>query len=341
MSYVYLVAGLTILMLCGDALVRGAVALAVRLNIPALIIGLTIVAFGTSAPELIIFIRSAMEGLSGLALGNVVGSNIANIWLVLGVPSLIAALCCDQKFIGRNLLFMAVSTAIFIILCFLGPLTIIHGTILISLLAIFLYDCFARAQDHRNDLEYVEGDAAELIEEAQKASKNANLKIAALLLVGLIGLGIGAELTIIGAVEVARQFGVSEAAIGLTVVAIGTSLPELAATVMAAFRAHPALALGNAIGSNLFNILGVAGIAALITPIEIDPQFLNFDLWIMALATLTIVPFVIFRWRLRWFMGVVFLLAYGVYTYKVVEFGRISGPSSASITIDSRANSFA
>lgn len=336
MPYIFLIAGIAMLVLGGDALVRGAVAIAVKLRIPHLIIGLTIVAFGTSAPELIISIRSALEGFSGLAVGNVVGSNIANIWLVLGVPALISAICCDQKYISRNLGFMAVVSIALVILSYYQPLTIWHGAVLTLLLAVFLFDCAMRANAHRKEdralereageliEDVIDGEAGELIGQIEENAGYTPLKMATLIILGLVGLGIGAELTVQGAVSIAKAFGVSDSAIGLTVVAIGTSLPELAATVMAALRSHPGLALGNAIGSNIYNIAGVLGITALIAPIQVDPIFLQFDLWVMLFASLTIVPFVLFRLKITRIVGVVFLLAYGVYIYKVVELGRVN-----------------
>ena len=331
MSYVFLLAGLSLLIFGGDILVRGAVSLAVRMNIPHLIIGLTIVAFGTSAPELLISIRAAMTDLSGITLGNVVGSNIANIWLVLGVPALITALCCDQKNIHHNYFFMIAASIIIIVLCFLGPLKIWHGLVLTFLLLIFLADCFYRAKKHKYDDEVLDEDVEELIEEIEEAEENPLWKMLGLIILGLIGLAIGAELTIQGAVQIAKTFGVSDATIGLTVVAIGTSLPELAATVMAALRGHPGLALGNAIGSNIYNICAVLGITALITPIEVDPIFLNFDFWVMIAASLSILPFIIFKWKINKVIGVLFLLAYGLYTYKVLELGRVQSPDQATI----------
>lgn len=331
MSYVFLVAGLALLVFGGDILVRGAVAIAVRLNIPHLIIGLTIVAFGTSAPELLISIRAAMSGLSGITLGNVVGSNIANIWLVLGVPALISAICCNQKSINHNYLFMLGASAVLVALCFWSPLTMWHGAILFTLMIVFLADCFYRARKHKNEAEDIDEDVEELIESIEESDNSSSWKMIGLIFLGLIGLAIGAELTIKGAVEIARTFGVSDTTIGLTVVAIGTSLPELAATVMAALRNHSGIALGNAIGSNIYNICGVLGITALITPITVDPVFLSFDLWVMVFASLTILPFIFLRWKINKLVGIAFLLAYGLYTYKVVELGRIQSPEQAMI----------
>lgn len=332
MSYVYLVAGLSLLVFGGDILVRGAVSLAVRMNIPHLIIGLTIVAFGTSAPELLISIRAAMSDLSGITLGNVVGSNIANIWLVLGVPALITAICCDQKNIHHNFFFMIGASVILIGLCFFAPLSIWHGAILTVLIFLFLADCFVRAKRHKNDAEVIDEDVEELIEEVEGATEVPLWKTLGLIILGLIGLAIGAELTIQGAVEIAKAFGVSDTTIGLTVVAIGTSLPELAATIMAALRGHPGLALGNAIGSNIYNICAVLGITALITPIKVDPVFLSFDLWVMLAAALTIFPFIMFKWKINKIVGVLFLAAYCLYTYKVLELGRLQSPDQAMIS---------
>ena len=333
MSYLFLFAGLALLIIGGDALVRGAVSLAVRLNIPHLIIGLTIVALGTSAPELLISIRAAFEGFPGLAVGNVVGSNIANIWLVLGVPALISAICCDQKYINHNLTFMLIASLAFIGLCFLGPLTVWHGAILVALLLAFLVDCYVRTKIHQKSTAEtsahdeiadagIDEDVEELIEQAEESANEPAWKMLGFLALGMFALAIGAELTIDGAVQVAKAFNVSEATIGLTIVAIGTSLPELAATVMAAYRGQPGLALGNAIGSNIYNIGAVLGITALIAPIKIDPVFLEFDLWIMLLASLSIVPFVLFKAKITKPIAVVFLLAYGTYIYKVIDLGR-------------------
>jgi len=332
MSYLFLIAGLSMLILGGDALVRGAVSLAVRLNIPHLIIGLTIVAFGTSAPELLISIRSALEGAPGLAVGNVVGSNIANIWLVLGIPALIAAINCHQKYITHNLVFMLLISVTLIVLCLWQPLTLWHGAIMVGLLLAFLLDCAYRAQAHKNAAEVIDDDVEELIEQAEGNPASSSWKMIGLLLIGLIGLAVGAELTVQGAIEVARTFGVSEATIGLTVVAIGTSLPELAATVMAAFRSQPGLALGNAIGSNIYNIGAVLGITALIAPIEVEPTFLDFDLWVMLAAALSIVPFILLKGHITKLMGLLFLMAYGAYIYKVVDLGRLPSPEQTQIT---------
>lgn len=347
-----LIAGLTLLIVGGDALVRGAVAIAVRLNIPHLIIGLTIVAFGTSAPELLVSVRAAFEGFAGLAVGNVVGSNIANIWLVLGAPALISAICCDQKYLTRNLVFMWLVSLVLLILCYYQPLTLWHGLVLVGLLALFLLESILRARSHRRDAAAAlagqpaeperaneteeQDEVEELIEQAEKQADASLTRNVLILLAGLFGLALGAELTITGAVEIARKIGVSDATIGLTIVAIGTSLPELAATLMAAVRGQPGLALGNAIGSNIYNIAGVLGITALITPVAIAPEFLSFDLWVMLAAALTVVPFVLMKAKITRVFGLLFLVAYGLYIYKVMEIGRHSAGPQTQLTQSSQ-----
>ncbi len=337
MFYSFLLfAGLSLLIIGGDALVRGAVAIAVRLNIPHLIIGLTIVAFGTSAPELLISIRAAFEGLPGLALGNVVGSNIANIWLVLGLPAMISAICCHQAYIDRNFLYMLAISLVLVALCFLTPLKFWHGLILLVILAAFLIDCVLRTRSHQKSTkkaEALDDEIEELIEKAEEEADASIGKSLLILLAGLVGLAVGAELTITSAVEIARKIGVSEATIGLTIVAIGTSLPELAATVMAAIRSQPGLALGNAIGSNIYNIGGVLGITALIAPIDVDQTFIQFDLWVMLAASLSILPFILMKGKITRPIGLIFLVAYGLYVFSVINLGRLPANEQTQVII--------
>ncbi|WP_272008823.1 calcium/sodium antiporter [Roseovarius sp. ZX-A-9] len=279
--------GLVILLLAGDALVKGAVNLSLRVGIPALIVSLTIVAFGTSAPELLVSVNAVIMGKPGLALGNVVGSNTANILLVLGVPAILTALHtsgCDTR---KTFVFMLGSTALFIGLAFFGTFTAISGAVLLAGLAYMLGGAFLDARSHRRaacaaDLENVEG-----------ADPNMPWwQIVVFLILGLVGLPLGADLLVDNASIIAASYGVSDGVIGLTLVALGTSLPELATTVMAALRRQADVALGNVIGSNIFNLLGIIGIASLVGPIPVDPEFLQFDLWVMLGASLLLVPFV-------------------------------------------------
>ncbi|EAQ44514.1 MAG: sodium:proton exchanger [Roseobacter sp. MedPE-SWde] len=286
--------GLVILLLAGDALVRGAVNLSLRLGVPALIVSLTIVAFGTSAPELLIAIKAVADNADGIALGNVVGSNTANILMVLGIPAIIATLHtsgCDSR---KSYVLMLMASVLFIGLAMCGTLTIWSGLVLLTALALFLADAFRDARAHRkNCCGDQEDEVLDGLEEADPTM--ALWKIGIYLVLGLIGLPLGADLLVDNATIIARMYHVSEPVIGLTLVAIGTSLPELATTVMATLRKQADVALGNVIGSNMFNLLAIIGIATFIGPISVDPEFLRFDLWVMLAASLLIFPFVFLK----------------------------------------------
>ncbi len=295
-EFAFAALGLVILLFAGDLLVRGAVNLALRLGIPALIVSLTIVAFGTSAPELLIGVKSVLGGAPGIAIGNVVGSNTANILLVLGVPALIAGLPASGTDTRKTFNIMIASTVLFIGLCFFGPLTWWHGLVLLGGLAFVLSDAFRAALSHRRDGADEENDIEGVDNEMP------GWKIGAFLALGLIGLPIGAHLLVENATLIAREFGVSETVIGLTLVAIGTSLPELATTVMAALRREADVALGNVIGSNMFNLLAIMGVSSLVGPIPVPKEFLTFDLWVMLACSLLLAPIVYRNLRLgyRW-----------------------------------------
>lgn len=279
--------GLLILLLGGDVLVRGAVNLSLRLGVPALIVSLTIVAFGTSAPELLIAIKAVADNAPGIALGNVIGSNTANILLVLGIPAMLATLHTSECNTSKTYLHMLAASMLFIALAFSGEFGKVDGLILITVLALILTHAFREARAH---IQAGEPDDLEDIEEADPDLPY--WRIGLYLALGLIGLPLGANILVENASEIARTYGISETAIGLTLVAVGTSLPELATTIMAALRRQADVALGNVIGSNLFNLLGVVGIASLFGPIPVDPAFLTFDLWVMLAASLLLIPFV-------------------------------------------------
>ncbi len=317
MNIVYVVTGLAILLLAGDSLVRGAVNLGLRLGIPALIVSLTIVAFGTSAPELLIAIKAALNGAPALAIGNVVGSNTANILMVLGIPALVAGIGtakCDSR---KTYTFMLGATIVFIALCFLGPLDVWHGVILSALMAAMLTESYLSAQRHRRGNKCAPPSDETDLDEADPSMRG--WKIAVYLLLGLIGLPLGAQLLIDGALGLARVLHVSEAVIGLSLVAFGTSLPELATTLMAALRRHGDVALGNAIGSNMFNLLGIMGITSFFGPLHVPEGILHFDLWIMLGASLLIVPFVFGKINISRLWGGILTVFY--LTYIVVHFG--------------------
>ena len=308
------VVGLVILLLAGDALVKGAVNLSLRIGIPALIVSLTVVAFGTSAPELLISIKAALDNVPGIALGNVVGSNTANILLVLGIPALLAVMHTSECDTRKSYVIMLAASLLFIALAFRGVFDWVSGIVLLGVLAVILGDSMREALAHRRA-----GKEAEDEEEPEGADPDmAWWKIILYLVLGLIGLPLGADLLVDSSVKIATIFGVSDTVIGLTLVALGTSLPELATTVMAALRRQADVALGNVIGSNMFNLLAIIGVASLIAPIPVDPEFLTFDLWVMLGASLLIFPLVFLAKDLTRIWGVVLSALYLGYIALVI-----------------------
>lgn len=326
MMYLSLVSGFVILLFCGDLLVRGAVSLALKLRIPSILIGLTVVAFGTSAPELVVAVKAALTGADGIAIGNVVGSNIANVLLVLGLPALIYPTVCNQDAVRRNTLFMLAATIVFIALCFFGELVFWQGALLFSLVLCFL----AYSAKHAADANGGE----ELEQEFELSDGVSGLPqkmwvIIGFILVGILGLPLGAHFVVDGGTDIARAFGVSDSAIGLSLIAFGTSLPELATTVIAAFRRQPDVAVGNVLGSNLFNILGIMGITAMVAPIEVPHSFLWFDLWVMLIAALLVVPFAMSKGTITRAAGAFFFFGYAAYLYFLFVADRASAVHGA------------
>lgn len=299
--------GLVILLLAGDSLVKGAVNLSLRVGVPALIVSLTIVAFGTSAPELLISVQAVLEDAPGIALGNVVGSNTANILLVLGVPALLATMHTSECNSRKTYVFMIAASLLFIGLAFRGVFDWVAGIILLAALAFVLGDAFKDAYAHRK---------ADKEDEEEPEGADPNLpfwRILIFVVLGLVGLPVGADLLVDNATIIARTYGVSDTVIGLTLVAIGTSLPELATTVMAALRRQADVALGNVIGSNMFNLLAIIGVASLVGPIPVDPEFLRFDLWVMLGASILLLPFVFLSIDITRVWGVILTVLYAGY----------------------------
>jgi cation:H+ antiporter len=301
--------GLIYLLMGGDLLVRGAAALSHRARVPPIVVGLTVVAFGTSAPELVVGVQSVLVGHPGLALGNVVGSNIANILLVVGIPAIIAPLVCDEPAIARDTAVMLATSVLFVVLCVLGPLGRIDATVLLIGLGVFVVFNFreARAGQKRppepGELERVLG------------LPHRRAMIALFLVIGIVMLPLGASLLIEGASAIATRFGISEAVIGLTIIAIGTSLPELATTLAAAFQHHADVALGNVIGSNVINLLAIMGVAALLSPepIPVPDAFLRLDLPVMIGAALALSLFTLRRAPIGRRAGILLTAGYGIY----------------------------
>lgn len=333
-DYVSLAGGLVALIIAGDVLVRGSVGVAQRLGIPNLVIGLTIVAFGTSAPELVISLKAALEGADGIAIGNVVGSNIANVLLVLGMPALIAATPCGEKGAVRNALFMVAVSGVFIVLCLFSPLDILSGGILLVLLALFLGDSALSTFRHRKTLKdaangapavnNAETDEAEEetedgLEEVEGVPESVGLA-GVYIVLGLIGLPLGAHFTIEGATAIAEAWGVSDAVIALTVIALGTSLPELATTVMAAIRQHGAVAIGNVIGSNIFNLLAIIGITTVVVPLDVPAEIMRLDIWVMLACAFLLLGLAVYRVNLNRLAGLALTAAYCAYIFVVYTF---------------------
>jgi cation:H+ antiporter len=316
--------GLVILLLAGDALVKGAVNLSLRFGVPALIVSLTIVAFGTSAPELLISVQAILDGVPSLALGNVVGSNTANVLLVLGLPALLATMHTSECNTRKTFRFMIIATLVFIALGLRGVYDWIAGIVLLTLMAGVLYDAFRQTRKHRRAGKAAQAAAADCCdddEDVEGADPDMKMwMILAYLVAGLVGLPLGAQLLVTNATIIAQTYGVSDTVIGLTLVAVGTSLPELATTVMAALRRQADVALGNVIGSNLFNLLGIIGVATLVGPIPVDPQFLQFDFWVMLASALLLLPFVYFGRDITRLWGVILTALYAAYVVAVLFF---------------------
>lgn len=327
LDYVSLIGGLILLLIAGDVLVRGSVGIAEHLKIPPIVIGLTIVAFGTSAPELVISLRAALNGAPGIALGNVVGSNITNVLLVMGVPALIAQTNCDENGSFRTAIFMLAITVVFIVLCHFSPLALASGIALLSLLTLYLLDNVrtsrrARAMHRANATAAASDENHELIDGVEGVPHRPALAIM-FVAVGLIGLPLGAHFTIEGATALARNWGVTETVIGLTVIALGTSLPELATTLMAIARKQGAVGLGNVIGSNIFNLLAIVGTTAVVVPLAVPPEMLRFDVWVMLGVTIVLFLFAWLKARIGFVTGLGLVIAYVLYIYLVFVTGRI------------------
>ena len=302
--------GLFLLLISGDFLVRGAIQLSNRMGVSPLLVSLTVVAFGTSAPELIVAIKATLSGSPGLAMGNVVGSNIANILLVLGLPILIMDLKNNITDTKRSFGFMIAASVLFIVFGMSGSFSWVYGVVLLSSLVFFLLDTFR--QNSKKALN------SEILEFQQRVS-HSWWTIIFFLTLGVIGLPLGADLLVTNASALAKGYGVSDAVVGLTLVAIGTSLPELATTFVAFVRKKAEVVLGNLIGSNIFNLLAIIGITSLIFPVPVDPIFIKFDFWIMLGASVLIAPFILLNIKFNRLYGFVFVALYISYLSVILK----------------------
>jgi cation:H+ antiporter len=278
------VGGLVLLFLGGEFLVRGAVSLARRMGVSPLIIGLSVIAAGTSAPELVVSLLAALEDRPGIAVGNVIGSNIANILLVLGTAALIFPIARNAGSVRRDGSVLLGATGIFALLALTGQVTHLAGILMVGLLIGYLVSCYM--QDRRNTAAAREREKE--VEEFSSPSAPIAMTVFMLLL-GFVGVLGGSELLVTGAVGVATKAGVSETVIGTTLVALGTSLPELAASISAAKHRQIDMAIGNVIGSCIFNLLGIMGTVGAVTAIRISEEILVFDLWAMVAVTIAFV----------------------------------------------------
>ncbi len=309
MAVIQILGGFVLLFVGGEFVVRGAVALANRFGVSPLVIGLTIVGFGTSLPELWVSLNAALGGSPGIAVGNVVGSNMANMMLVMGCAALICPIMVNPAAVRRDASFMLAVTVIFFAIGMTGTVSAVEGLAMVVMLLGYLgYSLWRDTKDN---------DAAAALhrEEAEElAGRPRALWISLIeLLAGFAAVGYGADLLVDGATTLARAAGVADAVIGLTVVAVGTSLPELATSIVAAYRGHSDVCLGNVLGSNIFNLFGIMGVTALAVPVPFPEQILQFDLWALLFVSLLLIPFMLSgRWICR-VEGGVFLVLYAGY----------------------------
>ncbi|NKB59971.1 MAG: calcium/sodium antiporter [Alphaproteobacteria bacterium] len=309
MEILFLTAGLALLILSGEFALRGAIGLARRANISTAVIGLTVMGFGTSAPELVVTIQAVLTGSADIAVGNAIGSNIANTLLILGAGALIRPLSCDPRAVRRDGTVMILSAALLCVWGLMGGIVVWQGVLMLALLVAFMwwsYQLDTRHRDKASDLH------EEMAEETSGIPRSA-VSIAVYILGGFAGLAYGAALLVESAVVIAEAAGVSQSIIGLTLVAFGTSLPELAATLVAAYRRHTDIAIANVLGSNIFNILGVLGTGALFGPLGFSDHIVTVDQWVMLGTAVILLPILISGWRVCRAEGALLLTGYAVY----------------------------
>jgi len=297
LTYLILAIGLIALFLGGDFLVKGARGLALRLGLSPMVIGLTVVGFGTSAPELLVSLNAALGGQPGIAIGNVVGSNIANTLLILGLAAVLAPITVTFSAMRRDLFWMAGATLVLPAVLWSGDLGLIEGLVLVAGLAAFLVLSLRSRAPAEEDI----------------APAGPLWHSFAFALGGLVAIMAGAHYLVQSATVIARTFGVSEAMIGLSIVAIGTSLPELATTIVATIRGQRDIAIGNVIGSNIFNILGILGITALVAPIPVAARFLQADIPFLLGLTVVVIGLLWLTGKLGRITGIFMLLGYVSY----------------------------
>ena len=310
LTHLQLIGGFILLFAGGEALVRGAVSLAQRLHVSPLLIGATVVAFGTSMPELVVTLQAALRGSSGIAFGNVIGSNIANLMLILGLAVVITPVLVSRRAVARDGAALIGATALLTVFISLGTLVAWQGALMLVLLGLLTFASYWHERRiagetgtrHRHEAE-----------ERQHLPRPIWLALLAALL-GLAGVSTGAHLMVGAATIIARGLGITETVIGITVVAVGTSLPELATTVVAAYRKHADVALGNVLGSSLFNILAILGVVTVVTPLPVPDEIAHLDIWVLAAVTGLVIAVALSGVRLGRPFGVLLLLGYAAFT---------------------------
>lgn len=307
LDILWIVIGSLILVAGGEILVRGAAALARRLGITPMVVGLTVVALGTSAPELVVCVMASWNNKPGICAGNIIGSNILNVLVVLGVTAIICPLQTSAGFVRREVPIAVGVSAIFWWFCGGGLLSRVESGVLVALLVGYMALTVWIARREKTKV-------TDEFEELQDKPLSRGLMLNfAMILVGLVALSYGADLFLDGAVNIAKKLGVSEAIIGLTLVALGTSVPELAACIIAALRKHADICLGNVVGSCIYNVLAIGGISGLILPLPVGPEMMSIHLPVMVGAAVLLLIFIASNLRLSRKEGVALLVCYSGY----------------------------
>ena len=319
-TWLPLLAGFVLLVVGGELLVRGAVEIASRLGVSPLVIGLTLVGFGTSTPELVTSVQAALAGSPGIAYGNVVGSNIANILLILALSAIVMPIVVTSGALKRDSAVMVAVALAFATIAVLMPMTRLVGAVFVAALAAYIYTAFRQERTATPDGHGAVFDKSLATQEADPAlapsARDGKGSMLLSLLTAVGGLAIvilGGYFLVNGAVTLARTFGISETVIGLTIVAVGTSMPELVTSLVAAFRRQADVAFGNIIGSNIYNILGIGGVTALIAPTPVPPEIVSFDNLVMIGASLLVVLFGVTGLRINRWEGGLLLAGYVAY----------------------------
>ena len=309
LTHIQLIGGFILLFVGGEALVRGSVSLARRLNVSPLLIGATVVAFGTSMPELVVTLQAALRGSPGIAFGNVIGSNIANLLLIFGLAIAITPVMISRRAAMRDGAVLVGATALLAVFISLGTVVAWQGALMLVLLGMTTVASYWHERRLAGEMGARHRQEAE---ERQHLPKSIWLALPTALL-GLAGVSIGAHLMVGAATIIARGLGISETVIGITVVAVGTSLPELATTVVAAYRRHAEVAIGNVLGSSVFNILAILGVVTVVTPLPVPHEIMHLDIWVLAGVTGLVIAAMLSGLRLGRPFGVFLLLGYAAF----------------------------